>query len=175
MPRIDAMNEAIIVGQPMEVYKALLNEVSGVTNWWMPYMAFKLKGDIPIDHEGAVYEATISPTSRMNAKFSAKMTKIVEGKLIEEEVAGSFIGTASWTFEPKDGKTKAAVSRSGAMRLSAAARSRLVARATAEQCSRSTPPARPQGRCRRMFPLPLLRQQEHQVLESCSDSTNPHQ
>jgi hypothetical protein len=106
MPRIDAMNEAIIVGQPMEVYKALLNEVSGVTNWWMPYMAFKLKGDIPIDHEGAVYEATISPTSRMNVKFSAKMTKIVEGKLIEEEVAGSFIGTASWTFEPKDGKTK---------------------------------------------------------------------
>ena len=107
MPRIDAMNEAIIVGQPMEVYKALLNEVSGVTNWWMPYMAFKLKGDIPIDHEGAVYEATISPTSRMNAKFSAKMTKIVEGKLIEEEVAGSFVGTASWTFESMDGKTKA--------------------------------------------------------------------
>jgi len=106
MPRIDAMNEAIIVGQPMEVYKALLNEVSGVTNWWMPYMAFKLKVDIPIDHEGAVYEATISPTSRMNAKFSAKMTKIVEAKLIEEEVTGSFIGTGSWTFEPTDGKTK---------------------------------------------------------------------
>ena len=106
MPRIDAMNEAIIVGQPMEVYKALLNEVSGITNWWMPYMAFKLKGDIPIDHEGAVYEATISPTSRMNAKFSAKLKKIVEGKLIEEEIAGCFIGTASWKFEPTNGKTK---------------------------------------------------------------------
>ena len=91
----------------MQVYKALLNEVSGVTDWWMPYMKFKLRGDTPIDHEGAVYEATISPTSRMNVKFSAKMTKIVEGKLIEEEVSGCFIGTASWTFEPVDGKTKA--------------------------------------------------------------------
>jgi uncharacterized protein YndB with AHSA1/START domain len=107
MPRIDAIDEVIIDSSPMEVYKALLDEVSGVTHWWMPYMAFKLKGDIPIDHEGAVYEATISPTSRMNAKFSAKMTKVVEGKLIEEEVSGSFIGTASWTFEPIDGKTKA--------------------------------------------------------------------
>ncbi len=106
MPRIDDIHEVIIDSPPMVVYKALLNEVAGVTHWWMPYMAFKLRGDIPIDHEGATYDATISPTSRMNAKFSAKMTKLVEGKLIEEEVAGDFVGTASWTFEPKDGKTK---------------------------------------------------------------------
>ena len=91
----------------METYKALLDEISGITHWWMPYMAFKLKGIIPIDNEGAVYEATINPTSRMNAKFSAKITKIAEAKLIEEEISGSFIGTASWTFESTDGKTKA--------------------------------------------------------------------
>jgi hypothetical protein len=96
MPIIDAIDEVIIDSPPMEVYKALLNEISGVTDWWMPYMKFKLRGDTPIDHEGAVYEATISPTSRMNVKFSAKMTKIVEGKLIEEAVSGCFIGTASW-------------------------------------------------------------------------------
>jgi hypothetical protein len=107
MPKIDSINDAVIDAPPMVVYKALLNEVAGVTHWWMPYMEFKLRGDIPIDHEGAIYDATISPTSRMNAKFSAKLTKIVEGKLIEEEVAGCFIGTASWTFEPTDGKTKA--------------------------------------------------------------------
>ena len=106
MPKIDAVNEVIIDASPMVVYKALLNEVAGVTHWWMPYMAFKIRGDIPIDHEGATYDAIISPTSRMNAKFSAKMAKLVEGKLIEEEVAGDFVGTASWTFEPKDGKTK---------------------------------------------------------------------
>ena len=91
----------------MKVYKALLDEISGVTHWWMPHMAFKLIGNIPIDHEGAVYEATINPTSRMNAKFSARVTNIVEGKSIEEEVSGSFIGTASWTFEPIDEKTRA--------------------------------------------------------------------
>jgi uncharacterized protein YndB with AHSA1/START domain len=106
MPKIDVVSEAVIDSSPMEVYKALLDEIAGVTNWWMPYMRYKLRGDIPINHEGAIYDATISPTSRMNAKFSAKLTKIVEGKLIEEEIAGCFIGTASWTFEPTDGKTK---------------------------------------------------------------------
>jgi hypothetical protein len=67
----------------------------------------QVRGDIPIDHEGAIYEATINPTSRMKAKFSAKMTKLVEAKLMEEEIAGDFVGTASWTFEPIEGKTKA--------------------------------------------------------------------
>lgn len=109
MPRIDVISEAVIDSPPVEVYKALLNEVSGVTHWWMPYMGFKLRGETPIDHEGAIYDATINPTSRMNAKFSAKLTKIVEAKLIEEEVAGSFTGTASWAFEPMDGKTKVQV------------------------------------------------------------------
>jgi hypothetical protein len=38
---------------------------------------------------------------------SGKFTKLVEAKLIEEEVAGAFIGTGTWTFEPaKKGKTK---------------------------------------------------------------------
>ena len=107
MPKIDVISEAVIDAPPMVVYKAILNEIAGVTHWWMPYMEFKLRGDIPIDREGAIFDATISPTSRMNAKFSAKMTKIVEAKLIEEEIAGDFIGTGTWTFEPTDGKTKA--------------------------------------------------------------------
>ena len=106
MPKIDVVSEAVIDSSPMEVYKALLDEIAGVTNWWMPYMQYKLRGDIPINHEGAIYDATISPTSRMNPKFSAKLTKIVEGKLIEEEIAGCFIGTGKWTFEPLEGKTK---------------------------------------------------------------------
>jgi len=107
MPKIDVISEAVIDSPPMVVYKAILNEASGVTHWWMPYMEFKLRGDMPIDREGAIFDATINPTSRMNAKFSAKLTKIVEAKLIEEEIAGCFVGTASWTFEPTDGKTKA--------------------------------------------------------------------
>ncbi len=35
------------------------------------------------------------------------MTKLVENKSIELEVAGDLIGTGTWIFEPTDGKTKA--------------------------------------------------------------------
>ena len=90
----------------MVVYKALLNEYAGVTHWWMPYLESKLRGDMPV-REGAIFDVTINPTSRIaSSKVSDKVTKIVEAKLIEEEVAGDFVGTASWTFEPTDGKTK---------------------------------------------------------------------
>lgn len=106
MPKIDVLNEGVINGSPMEVYKAILDEVSGTTHWWMPDIEFKLRGNTPIDSEGAVFDATINPKSRMNVKFSGKITKLVEAKLIEDEVAGDFIGTGTWTFEPIDGKTK---------------------------------------------------------------------
>ena len=39
-------------------------------------------------------------------KASFKVTKIVEAKSIEIEVAGDLAGTGTWTFEPTDGKTK---------------------------------------------------------------------
>ena len=109
MPKIDVISEAVIDSPPLVVYKALLNEFAGVTHWWMPILGFKLRGDLPIDREGAIFDATVNPTSRMNAKFSAKVTKIVEAKFIEEEIAGDFVGTGKWTFEPTDGKTKVQV------------------------------------------------------------------
>ena len=109
MPKIDVISEAVIDSPPMVVYNALLNEIAGSTHWWMPYLGFKLRGDMPFDREGAIFDATINPTSRMNVKFSAKVTKIVEAKLIEEEIAGDFVGTGTWTFEPTDGKTKVQV------------------------------------------------------------------
>ena len=49
MPKIDVTDEAVIDSPPMVVYKAILNEYAGGTNWWMPYLEFKLRGDLPID------------------------------------------------------------------------------------------------------------------------------
>jgi len=60
MRKIDIIDEAIIASSPMVVFKAFLNEISGVTHWWMPYLGFKLKGDIPIDRGGAVFDLTFN-------------------------------------------------------------------------------------------------------------------
>jgi uncharacterized protein YndB with AHSA1/START domain len=105
MPKIDVTDEAIIDSPPIEVYKAILNELSGFTKWWMPHIEFKPRSTI--DREGAVFEATIKPQSRMSAKCSAKITKLATAKSIElEYTGGDFLGTGVYTFEPKDGKTK---------------------------------------------------------------------
>jgi len=105
MPKIDVLDEAVIDAPPMVVYKAILNEYAGVTHWWMPILEFKLRGDMPIDREGAICDITAHGHGA-TAKFSCKMTKIVEAKSIEEEIAGDFVGTGTWTFEPTDGKMK---------------------------------------------------------------------
>ena len=106
MPKFDRLDEAVIDAPPMVVYKAILNEYAGVTNWWMPYLEYKLNGDKPIDREGATGEMTFHFTKRATSKMSFKVVKIVEAKSIEMEYAGATIGTGTWTFEPTDGKTK---------------------------------------------------------------------
>jgi len=107
MPRMDASDDAVIDSPPMVVYKAILNEYAGVTHWWMPYQESKLKGNAPIDREGAIVDITIhSERARGTPKFSYKLTKIVEAKSIDIEINGDIEGTGKWTFEPTDGKTK---------------------------------------------------------------------
>jgi len=104
MAKIDVTDEAVIDGSPMTVYTAFLNELLGVTNWWMPHIRFNPVCSIAC--EGSVFEATINPESRTSLRCSVKVTRIVEEKLIELKYAGDFTGTGIYTFEPKDGKTK---------------------------------------------------------------------
>jgi len=104
MPKIDVTDEVIIDSPPLVVFKAILNEIAGVTHWWMPHLECRLRGETPVDREGAIFDVTIH--GRWTPRWTAKITKIVEGRLIEVEQEGDFAGTGTWTFEPTDGKTK---------------------------------------------------------------------
>ncbi len=107
MPKIDCVDEALIDGSPTVVYQTFLNEFAGVTHWWMPYLEFKLKGELPIDREGAIFDYTVLPKNRFAcSKISAKVKAIVEAKFVELEFAGDFVGTEKFTFEQSEGKTK---------------------------------------------------------------------
>jgi len=105
MTKIDVIDETIIDSPPEVVYKAVLDEYAGVTNWWMPILEFKLRGDIPIDREGAISDITMR-TKGVTSKVSVKVRKIVEAKSIEMDFDGHFVGSEEWIFEPIDGKTK---------------------------------------------------------------------
>jgi len=104
MPRIDAVDEGVIDHPPLVVFKAILNEAAGTTHWWMPHWESKLRGETPIDREGAIFDITIHRSGK--PRFFGKTTKIVKGKLIELEFGGYFVGTGAWRFEPIDGKTR---------------------------------------------------------------------
>jgi hypothetical protein len=107
VPKIDVTDEAIIDSLPIAVYKVILNEFAGVTNWWTPYNGFKSKGNMPVDHEGAVFELIVLPKSRIASfKVSVKVVKLVEANSIKLDFSGSLVGTEEYTFEPTDGKTK---------------------------------------------------------------------
>ena len=104
MPNIDVIDEVIINSTPSEVCKAILNEAEGKTNWWMPHWESKLRGNIPINEVGAIFDMTVHRTGK--PRLSGKVTEIVEGRLIKTELSGDFEGTGEWTFEPMKGKTR---------------------------------------------------------------------
>ncbi len=104
MPKIDVTDEGIVGAPPVVVYEAILNELAGVTHWWS-MTVYKLRGDTPIDHEGAISEATAG-NRVVTIRASFKVTRLLEAKSIELEVAGDLIGTATWILEPTDGKTR---------------------------------------------------------------------
>lgn len=60
-------------------------------------MESKLRGDIPIDREGAIFDITIHGSG--TPRFSGKITKIVEAKSMGVEFVGDFVGTGEWKFE----------------------------------------------------------------------------
>ena len=107
MPKIDVTDEGVIDATPLVTYNALLDEYRGETNW--SGTLYELRGDLPI-REGSIIDFTVNPKSRNKSKFAVKITKMVEGRLIEEELSGALEGIGKWTFEPTaDGKTKVQV------------------------------------------------------------------
>jgi hypothetical protein len=104
MPRIDAFDEAVIDSPPLMVFKTILDEYAGITHWRMPLVESKIREGTRHGREGAIYDAMRH--TRGTPKGSLRITKIVEGRLIEFEEEGDFVGTGIWTFEPTNGKTK---------------------------------------------------------------------
>ena len=106
MPKIDTTDEAIIDAPPNLVYKAILDVYSGVTNWWMPHLESQIRGNRKVLCWGEVCDIK-GHSHGGTTRFSAKVTKTEEDKLIELELTGDFEGIETWTFESIQGKTKA--------------------------------------------------------------------
>ena len=113
MPKFEVIDGAVMDAPPMAVFKAVLDEYSGVTHLWMPDLEFKPRAGNPMDREGSICDTTVRGHG-MVAKFSEKVTKIEPGKSLDFDMTGDFSGTEKWTFELTDGKTKVQVAWNGA-------------------------------------------------------------
>jgi hypothetical protein len=78
MAKVDVTDEAILENSPKTIYNTFLNELSWITQWWMPHLQCKSREDKLLCHEGEIFDATIHPGSRLKVKVSCKITKMVE-------------------------------------------------------------------------------------------------
>ncbi len=114
MPKFVVVDEAIINAPPLAVYKAILNEYSGVTHLWLPELEFKPRNGNPMDCVGAICD-TKARRHGLTGRFSEKVTAIEPTTFIELELSGDFTGNEKWTFEPvEEGRTRAKVDWKGA-------------------------------------------------------------
>jgi hypothetical protein len=105
MSEIDVVDRAIIDADPSTVYEALLDEVRGSTDWWVPYWQAKPRGNKPVGQVGTVIDITVRHGG--TTRLTAKATEIVEYKSMRLEfIGGDFVGEGEWSFEPANGGTE---------------------------------------------------------------------
>jgi hypothetical protein len=106
MPTFNIVDEAVIDSDPITVFQAIFNELSGVTHWWMPHSESTFRGNTTtINQPGAIIDSTIHST--VTSRFSERFIDITPNKRIQVEIfEGDFLGNSEWIFEPIDSKTK---------------------------------------------------------------------
>jgi uncharacterized protein YndB with AHSA1/START domain len=106
MSTIIVADEALIDADPSTVFNAIVDELGGITHWWMPHAESKFRGNTEkVNQVGSIIDLTIH--SIVTSTFSERFTEITQDKLIKVEIfEGDFLGTSEWTFEGSDGRTK---------------------------------------------------------------------
>ena len=106
MAEYDVFDEAIINAKPSVVYKALLTEYSGETNWWRPCFKAKPRKAGAVDKPGALIDITLHG-GRTLKKITAKTEQVKKNEILRfQYVEGDFRGEGTWKLEGIDGETK---------------------------------------------------------------------
>ena len=106
MAEWDVLDEAIISAKPDVVYKALIAEYSGKTDWWKSRVESKLREGRAVDRPGALLDITVHGGG-MSMKFTTKTVEVKKNELWRSDyVGGCFRGEGVWKLEAVDGNTK---------------------------------------------------------------------
>ncbi|MFC1973834.1 SRPBCC family protein [Chloroflexota bacterium] len=107
MTKYDVTDEAIINASPDVVYNAVIDEMDGKTNWWMPYHSTKLCAGDSYGKVGVIHDSTVRIHGKLPIKFTTKTVEVKNNEMIRVDyVDGALRGQGLWEFESLEGKTK---------------------------------------------------------------------
>lgn len=105
MREIELVDEAIIDAGPAVVYQALVDELTGKTDWWSPHLEARPRGETPASQAGAIVDITVHIIG--TPRFTAKTIEARENEMLRlQYVEGDFEGEGIWTFEPVGERTR---------------------------------------------------------------------
>ena len=105
MPSYVAVDEALIHASPEVVFRALLDECNGASDWWAPSVRVTPVSDPPFDHVGAEARSAVRDRG-ITVRFLWRIIAIEPDSLIRIEYAeGDITGIGTLTLTPAEGGT----------------------------------------------------------------------
>ena len=110
MPGYDIINETVIDASPEAVWTALVAELSGAAQWWVPANTFRI-GALPPDQVGGESHVTVHTKGvdkgGPKLRFTSRTSDVERHRrLAGEYVDGAFRGTNEFLLVPlDDGRT----------------------------------------------------------------------
>jgi hypothetical protein len=99
VPSYSAVDQATILARPPAVFRALIDECSGLTHWWAPWVVVSSADGERFDHVGAT--ATSAVHNIVTARFTWRIADLRENELIAiEYLDGDLVGMGVLTLEP---------------------------------------------------------------------------
>lgn len=103
----DIIAEAFIDNAPDVVWKALVDELNGGRQWWVPHNTFE-PGAVPPEQVGGQTEVTVHTKGvdkgGMKLRFTQRTRAVVPGRrLTADYVDGVFRGVTEFTVDPIEG------------------------------------------------------------------------
>lgn len=103
----DVIDEALLDASPGVVFRAIVDEHDGKTDWWAPHYTMAIRSGDTYAEVGMLLDNTVRVRGRFPIRFVTRTVEVRANEAIRVEyVDGSFRGEALWTFEETDGNTR---------------------------------------------------------------------
>ena len=88
----DIIDEALLEADPDVVYRAVVDEHDGKTNWWAPYYSMELREGDSYGDVGTLLDNTVRVHGRLPIRFTTRTVEVEQNEEIRVEYVGVHFG-----------------------------------------------------------------------------------